>query len=223
MILLHDHKLAYVSVPKCACTSAKNLFFEIENGVPFKPFAISGKTHTLHDLARSRPFESLPHQRIADYVKVAIVRDPVARIRSCYQDKILKGLAFRRKPDVAAARKAGLDVKPSFETFVEKLDTYRKASGVVQQHSEPLSHFLGADPAWFDALFDISEAEAFAALVRERTGSTLAMPHRNRTKNAADTAPVSDAVRDAIRNRFAQDYDLYGRWFAAKGEQAVKA
>jgi hypothetical protein len=48
------------------------------------------------------------------------------------------------------------------------------------------------------------------------------MPHRNRTRNPADTAPVSDAVRDAIQDRFAQDYDLYGRWFAANGEQAVK-
>ena len=214
MIVLDDHNLAYVSVPKCACTSAKELFFEIENGFPFRQFSVSGVVYGVHKLARSVAFEALPFERIAGYFKVALVRDTVSRIYSCYRDKILGGRAFQAPADRQAAVARGLAAEPSFDAFVDRLEDYRALSPVIRHHSQPLSHFLGPDPDWFGRIFDLSQAEDFAALVRERTGRDAAMPHRNpslRDDTSAGAISASAAAR--IRSHYAEDYDLFGAWF----------
>lgn len=210
---LQNEQLTYVSVPKCACSSVKLFLFHIENGFRFKPFTVDGTRYRIHSLSTSLSFADLPHEDIKTHVKFAIVRDPLSRVLSCYEDKILSGEAFRNNAAAAKARAAGLELVPSFEAFVDKLEMFQQVSPVVHRHSQLLSFYLGNQPEWYDRIFDISALGEMRDFVCAHTGTSVALPHKNKTTKVVDRAAISGATKDKINSLFANDIELYGKWF----------
>jgi hypothetical protein len=212
---VYRHKISYFSVPKCACSSAKSLLFEIENGFPFKPFRVNDKLYGIHPLAKCIAFDKQPHDRIADHVKVAIVRDPVARILSCYEDKIAKGKAFKKSntASIAAANKRKLPLHPDFSEFVERIDEYRRVSTNIAHHSNELRFFLGNTTNTFDRIFDMSELPDFAAYLSEISGTKVEMPHRNKSNRTVPREEISEGTRALIAKKYESDYKIFGAFF----------
>ena len=146
-ITLPAQRLAFFFLPKVACTSFKHMFFEIENGRPFEPFQVNGKRQFVHDLYPFRRFAKLKPAQYEGFARLALLRDPVARVVSCYRNRVVaqKALALGDTPARLAAQ--GLSAKPSLEEFVAHFPAYRRASGAVRFHTQPLSHALGPDRA----------------------------------------------------------------------------
>jgi len=215
MIISDRNKYAYVSVPKCACSSAKSFLFEVENGFEFRPFELNFNTYDIHAIARSIVFEKLPKERIKDYARMTIVREPVARILSCYKNKILLDEAFTSPKEWQKVKDLRLDPKPPFHVFVDRLEDYRAASLMVEHHSRPLRYFLGTNPDYFDGIFDISETPAFEQFVKKHTGTTASMPVHNKSTNDVKPKDIADTASKKIKALYQEDYDLFGKWFRA--------
>ncbi|MBT0959205.1 sulfotransferase family 2 domain-containing protein [Alphaproteobacteria bacterium KMM 3653] len=207
---LWKQKVSYVSVPKCACSSVKHLFFEIENGYAFRNMTVNGERFTVHGLYESVPFEALDLPRIADHHIYAVVRHPVDRIVSCYRDKVARRNTMDRPGVLARLKAANLNPAPDLETFVRNLEGYRAASPMIRRHSHKLSFFLGTDPARYAGLYDISQLEDMASDVLARTGAEVPLQHRNRTTGTSVDEPVSASVRALIEEDFASDLDIFG-------------
>lgn len=80
-------KIAYLEIPKCACTSAKNLIAYFDNPDlvgTLEPFAVHTEAGKVFKkiLAKNDP-------SLNAYFKFTFVRDPVDRFISFYRDKIL--------------------------------------------------------------------------------------------------------------------------------------
>jgi len=212
-ITLEPHKLAFFFVPKVACTSFKYLFYEIENGAPFAPFRINGTVQHIHDLYTFRRFDKVAHRKIADWTRLALVRDPVARVVSCYRNRVLAQKALKIGGAAEAVAAAGLDPKPDLETFVAELPAYRKASPSVRFHTHPLSHALGEDRDYFTKIYRFSEIGDLAAEIGRITRTDLALPHLQTRGPNMSVADLSAAGRARIEALYAEDYALWGAWF----------
>ncbi len=150
-VILDKYRLAYLPVPKVACTSVKTRMFEIENGVPFKAFRINGKAFHIHHYSnRGVPFESLSKRKIRDHVRIVVVRNPIERFLSGVSNRVVfhKDLA---KP-VFSSRLAGatLPVMPNLTKFVQHFEDYFRYVGSIEHHFAPMVTFLGKDPGYFE-------------------------------------------------------------------------
>ena len=208
--LLSEHRLAYFPVPKCACTSLKQLFFAVENGFPFRRFRVQGKKWGVHDLVASDGFSATDHAAIAEWCRIAVVRDPVSRVASCYADKVVAKQALARLDPEAEL--GGLPVAPSFADFVRHLPEYQRRSVVIAKHTRPLSFFLGRDPAYFDRLVPLRDLAALAAFVTAHTNTDAVLPHRMQSPRQALPADPSHRELRRIEDLFAEDLEIFGRF-----------
>ncbi|MEL6206003.1 MAG: sulfotransferase family 2 domain-containing protein [Pseudomonadota bacterium] len=217
---LEEFGLSYFAVPKCACSSLKNFFFTLTQGVTFAEAKAQGRTPPgnkahVHQVYPSRSFADSASRSDPGWTHIAVVRDPVSRVVSCYANKIQQRNVLSEPETAERARAEGLSLTPSISEFVADIDGYHAVSSSLRHHSMPLSHFLGTDPSYFARIFALSELPLLVAMVAEHTGRDVpALPHVQRSGSKQVMNDISEADAAAIRDRFAEDIDLYGAWFA---------
>ncbi len=211
---LPKYKLTYVSVPKVACTSLKQFFFQVENGFPFRPFMLNGRQYIIHTLAPCTKLSRTDPNLMADHTRVAVVRDPVSRIVSCYTNKVLKEKKLHQVTFSPEQKTAGLVAEPSFDNFIDLLPEYVSASRPIRHHSRPLAFFLGEDVTFFDKVFSIRQLPELTRFVQDRVGPVPELPHKNKSKGA-DLDVSRDEIernRTRIETMFARDIELFGAY-----------
>ena len=212
-IHLSRHKISYFSVPKCACTSLKHFFFEIENGFPYRAFSMNGKMYHIHEFTPSPDFATIRKGAISDHLKVAVVRDPVKRIVSCYANKVVAQGALKRARISDAQAEAGIVRKPTIAQFVRDLETYQSLSPMIRHHSRPLSFFLGRRPEYFDRLFRMDQLPELVELVAARVDRVPELRHAQKSKSSDVVVALSSEDRRRIEERFSEDLEIFGDRF----------
>lgn len=211
-VILPDHRLAYFFVPKVACTSLKSMFFEIENGRPFQPFTVSGVEKTVHAVYGHAFFDRVDTAALEGFTRIALVRDPVARIVSCYRNRIGAKNVLARPEEAGKLAGMGLSSAPSLSDFVARLRRYRKANRIIAHHSHPLSTHLGRDPAYFSRIYRFAELPEMAADICAHVGRAVALPHLQREGTGESVADLTAEEADRIRTLYAEDYEIFGDW-----------
>ncbi len=210
-VILPDAKLFYASVPKVACTSIKHMFFEYENGFEFRPYTANGRRHHIHNAAyKGLIREKFPERQIADFHRVAVLRDPVSRFLSAYGNRVIFHKELSRTKAGAKLRELGLEPMPSLELFIERLDDYRKAHYSIFHHTRPMVDFLGDDPAYFARLYRMDELDLFVRDMSERLATTLTLPRKQTGGPKFRAEDLTAAQTDIIRRHFARDYEVFG-------------
>lgn len=213
-VIVPNARLAYFPVPKVACTSIKKMLHEVVHGAPFAPFeGKRGRTVFVHALYPAVPFADLDVALLADLHRIAVVRDPVRRVLSAYGNRVV----FHR--DLHAAKvaprlaEAGLSPDPDLDSFVDRLDSYCALAPKIAHHLRPQVEFLGSDPGYFGRLYRFSELEQLAEDIRQRTGTSVPLPWQQRGGPKFALTDLSPARQEALRARFAADYQSFGAWF----------
>lgn len=219
-MFIEKANLTYVSVPKCACSSLKRAFHEVNTGEKFRVVKIDGKKRSVHNAYGSPAFRVVEKAlRTGEYKGdlMAVLRNPIDRLVSCYTHKVVRREWLKRvEPGEMAKR--GLSPEPDFEAFVERLADYQAVSPVILRHSRPLTFFLGAEPKRYARLFDMAQLPEFIALVNARAGTQVALGHKNKSKQ--DMEPVVSAqVAKKIDEVFATDHDVFGAYFNASRKE----
>ncbi|SNS87798.1 sulfotransferase family 2 domain-containing protein [Tropicimonas sediminicola] len=210
---LYQHGFSYISVPKCSSTSLKFLFFEIENGRPFEPYTENGTHWHIHNAAYPFvPFEKLPHDRIAGHRRVCVVREPVSRLLSCYANRVVARGDLNTLDLSPEQRDRGVVEAPDIGTFIRFLPEYRALSGVVAHHCEPLSHFLGRDPAYFDRIYNTGQVEDFVADLAEAIGPVPEVGRRTTSRSRSFAGDLTPQDRARIHELFAEDLEIFGAY-----------
>lgn len=213
------HAIAYFPVPKAACTTGKELMHRLVHGEFFgrrpDPASPSGFT-TIHGSWHTNDLAEGDFDRTAGMWRFAILRDPVARLLSCWKNKVWQQRALSEAEAGPALAAAGLPPDPSFAAFVEALEGYRGASAHVAHHCDPHTRFLGREPARFDALYRMEELPRLCAALAARTGQALSLPPvRNRTSHLPDP-PLDAALRRRIEAFYAEDLEVFGPWLVRR-------
>lgn len=162
MIYLKKYKLAYIPVPKNACTTTKHFLYQLQNKREFESFEAGHKKFNIHNLMPTLQREKWNSLKFFDEIDrsntfiFAIVRDPLSRLLSCYKNRVLFHGDISK--DIRACKKckeAGLPEKPDINTFAQNLTFYQENCKSIEHHSRPQVDFIGKDPNFYSKIYPI--------------------------------------------------------------------
>lgn len=205
--LLHSHRIAYFPVPKIANTSIKAAFYRIEEGRDWLPDPEASRE--LGRRYRTKPMSPIERRRAAGHWKFAVVRDPVERLLSAYQNRVveLRDVA-RSSQSVTLARLFRVSVEPDIDEFIARLSTYRLISDRIRRHTNSQRHYLGRDLGYFDRVFRIGELDVLAGELSDRTGLAVELPRHQRSQSTLLFADLAPATKQKALAHLREDYEL---------------
>jgi hypothetical protein len=197
-ICFAEHNVCFFPIPKTASTSIKVMLFpqEAKNGKP------------LHKDNPAVNFNKTRHTQFKNWKKLAVVRDPIERVISCYRNKIVN--AHQLFIDFSILRNFNmLSENPTFDEFVEKIELYSVASRAVKHHIQPTTFFLGSDSKYFTRLYKISEIAQLRADLTVWLNRPVIEVHRNKTTTKTPPIIVTPNAIDKLKKIYKQDYDSF--------------
>lgn len=205
-------KLAYFPVPKIACTSIKEFLFEIGYGHPFEPTErADGTTLYIHGFIRTDAFDFLDLSRFEGFRRIAVVRDPIARLLSAYGNRVMHHGELSKDAAGPALAERGLPADPDLATFVDNLDSYRAAAPSIHHHTEPMITYLGTNPSYFTRVYRFAELGTLAKDIRTLTGVTAQMPRRQTGGPKFTASDLTSAQIERLRAFYGADYTFLER------------
>jgi len=221
--ILPQHNIAYISAPKCACTSFKELIFCLENNCKFNKvrdskgalcLIINDKRHYIHDFYPSIAFSQQPYELMQSLHRICIVRDPVDRIMSCYSNRVLR---YRALSEHALSHtNISAPANPDLNQFIQNLSQYQ-AIGDIKHHTLPLIYFLGSNADFYHEIFNLRTLNQAERSVKKHFGhKKVALPHLQRSKKGVNKACLEKPNKvslEIIRNLYEQDYKSFGNYF----------
>lgn len=210
---LYNHNISYFSVPKCACTSLKMMFFEIQNGFEFRNFFANGNWYHIHRFFPSSPFAENCDAAKRNTYRFTVIRSPVERLESCFKHWVASPNGRQAMKTASAALAArGVPPAPNWDEFIEYLEIYRYVLPNIAHHTEKLSYFLGTDPSYFDAIYPTSRIGLAIDLIREKIGAIPVLKRYNETGEIEGFRGPTAASKEKINALFIEDLELFGRF-----------
>lgn len=211
---LTKYGISYFGVPKVACTSLKLFFFEVENGFAFRPFQANGVKRHIHDAAYPTvPFKNWKPDRYLGHWKIAVVRDPVQRLLSCYSNRVLDHGELDNivltEEDIAN----GMTTRPDLHKFLEHFHRYRELAPSIAHHSDRMVDFLGANADFFDRIYSIRELDQLALDVSDRVGESLQIPREQTGGPKIGQDALTSKEKKLLRRFYEEDFAAFGDYF----------
>jgi len=211
-IVSDNYRLLYFPIPKVASSSIKlyllrNIFL---TNYPVDLDHYTEQQIHRHTYPTTRRFSST---RYRQYFKLVIVRDPVSRIWSCYQDKIVND-RMRERPLRAGFerynvlfRKSIFSLNMTFDDFVEAIS--RIPDIISDEHFRSQSRFLPHYTALHqhDFVCTMQNLDDTMLQLSTRLGLASWEKIKNNVSSANDQSPSNNS-RKLIRARYRQDYKL---------------
>lgn len=211
-VVLKEHKLFYAAIPKVACSSIKTMFYEIENGFAFKPFKTSGRSWYIHDVYPRRLRQDFPTQKIADYRRLALVRDPIKRFLSAYGNRVV----HHKEASQEAVDKLGgfskLTPNPDLGEFVDRMERYMKISSLAW-HCKPMTEFIGTDASYFHGLYSIQQMDGFLEDVSGVIGKQAQAPRLQTGGPKLSPSDLTAKQTAKLEKFYRADYQAFSRFF----------
>ncbi|MGJ8585954.1 MAG: sulfotransferase family 2 domain-containing protein [Marinosulfonomonas sp.] len=202
-------KLVYYPVPKVACTTCKTAFWTLEDkSIKDRLGQTLRKKKGIHHnpAYKTEPFDreqAIPR----GYETVALIRDPVKRLRSAWSNKVNEK-SFRRWNAALLTAEAGIPTEPDFSTFLRHFDTYAMISRAARVHTRPHWLYLGRDFSKIDHLFKIENSAQFFELLSDRSGAKVTPSHENTAAVDQRDDSITAANVVQLRDITAKDYEL---------------
>ena len=218
-VFLEKFQFAYISAPKCACTSVKEMLFRIENGPGVKlpknrkgamELCCNGRKIYIHNLYPTLEFESARKRLEGANTKVCIVRDPVERIASCHRNRVIG--KNKLNAEVIDKFKINAIANPDFNTFVRNLAEYRK-SPHIEHHCKPLVSFLGKNNKLYTDIFNMRQLKLLEKLIQQITDTKEKLEKLQVSKEDETVQTIHTETRQEIEMIYAEDYKFYGDFF----------
>lgn len=204
LYLFPEYRFGYIQIPKVASRSIRAAVTAFMSG------ATSGREidKNLVDVYEKRYAKHLKHDEIAELAQhnfiFAFVRNPYARIYSCYKNKIEDARAAGRRN---IFEKHGIALEVSFEEFVRRIAALPDHKS--DRHFRSQAWFLTRKgillPSFVGKLESMSEDWA---VLEERFG--IAPPPQINVSSVKPLPEMSDATRELFRVRYADDFRLFG-------------
>lgn len=155
----------------------KNRAFRSGNGFPYQPYHANGVYYHIHAGAYpSRFFNHYEKFDTSDFLKLALVRDPVKRFLSCYSNRV--GYYRELSSKHIGGKIADTSVKPDpdIHEFIENFETYRNLSNSISYHSDPMVKYLGSNSGFYTRVFRFSEIEDLRLEISRHVGHNVEFP-----------------------------------------------
>ncbi|MGJ5620527.1 sulfotransferase family 2 domain-containing protein [Sulfitobacter sp. MF3-043] len=229
--------LVYFDITKVGSSTLKETLWELDHGTPFKGRGIVRIGNNLRwrlaraKLAAPRNIHEQDGYRtqkfglteVPDgYASFTLTRDPAARIKSAWRDKI-HGNQFRWRGEEMDIENEGLPMNPDFGEFIDHFYDYRAVSRPVRVHTTPYSWHLGEDIVFFDRVFKIEEIGEMTKFLSERLRRPFPMRHENRSVVNLREDRLTARQIDRLLQITEPDYVLLGDMYDIGAAQEMLA
>ncbi|MBN9673149.1 sulfotransferase family 2 domain-containing protein [Roseibium aggregatum] len=196
---LKNHNIVYFPMPKVACTSLKMLFFQINEGRIFEIYKEDGKLMHIHNAAYGSPsFWDVKHKDYENMIRIALIRDPVARLLSAYSNRVRYHRELsEQRIDLDLAKKLGVGPNPSPDEFFNNLEKYRILSSSIKHHTDPATTFLGPDLTYFQKIYRIEELDKLTRFLSDTVQQDLVL---GREQTGGQKVKFMELERQARKN-----------------------
>lgn len=211
VITVEAHKIAYMALPKAACSSVKAALAQIdETERSDRGFTCNKRWHAMYPTRRFRPHRW--EQYGDDWYRFCVVRDPVQRLISCYLNRVVakKELFYCR--DIKRGN-VDLSPMPGPDAFFQKLKKYMATSSVVRHHALPSRLFVGRNLDLYDDVFTNEQLPQLGEALSNRSGQKVVIARENATAQRLTVSDLSSKTRDILGEILAEEYSLLSRYF----------
>lgn len=135
-------------------------------------------------------------------MRIAILRDPVKRFVSCYNDRI-----------VNKNKHGTRDYVTDIEYFIENIDEICNKSSDIRNHSRAQYSSIGPTNMYTN-IFTLEQLDTEFKTLIEQYSDTADIPlFRNKHSNKAPKLELTDDQTSRIQNIYSVDYQMYGSFF----------
>ncbi|WP_281403115.1 sulfotransferase family 2 domain-containing protein [Sulfitobacter aestuariivivens] len=206
--------MAYVPLPKAACTTIKHVFSQIDPHFDTKAAALAFEgTELLHHVYRTKRFNANDWQRYATgWHRFCIIRDPLARVLSCYTNRVVAHRDLHKSPRLRT-QKPDLPMDPDPDFFFAHIGDYASNASVIRHHVLPVDRFLGIRHAQYDQVYRIEELDACITFLEARAYRKVTREVRNSSTTKLSIDDLSGATKKHLSAFLAQEYRDLAPWY----------
>ncbi len=220
-------KAVYFDITKVGSSTLKETLWELDRGAPFKGRGLARVGNNLRwrlaraKLAKPRNIheqDGYQTQKFGlavvpdGYASFTLVRDPAARIKSAWRDKI-HGNQFRWRGEEMDIENEGLPLDPGFGEFIDHYYDYRAVSRPVRVHTTPYSWHLGEDVGVFNRVFKLEAIGEMTEFLSGRLGRPFPIRHENSSAASLREGTLTARQIDRLLQITAPDYALLGNMY----------
>lgn len=221
MMVSEKHKILYVPVAKCACTSLKSLMVELaeieqhEKAIQLGVHFVTDRFNTgaqLKDKTMKRAWQILASDQ---YFKFIVIREPFERLVSAYLEKFVYNRHDKRNllhtravlRQVQNTDQPDLQRGISFDEFVACIT--RQDPMKLDPHWRP-QHLYLAKVRHMTNIYRLENIAQLEVDLQQKLGITTPLKHSNKTrKSELPVAEVSTMTADTIDSLAAFDPDSF--------------
>ena len=205
-VALEKLKIAYMPVPKAACSSVKAALAQVDPDVSYRWRRARRDPNYVHALYPTRRFRPHRWERFSggDWWRFTVVRDPLRRLLSVYSNRVGDFNELRNSPGVRAADDLTIEPDPDF--FFQNLQGYIEKSSAIKHHALPTYLFTGTAPLQYERVYRVDELPALIDDLSERARQEIALPKLNQSGERLTLDQLKPETVEVLRERLAPEY-----------------
>lgn len=211
VIRVDPDKLAYMAVPKAACSSVKAALAALDPAHPAQDPTELGQKE-VHSFYATQRFRRHRWKHVSDFFRFTVVRDPLKRLLGVYTNRVvgLGELHYCRK---IKRGRVDLPPDPDPDFFFQNLSAYIAIASTIKHHALPTAVFTGARFDNYTKVYRTSEIRALAADLSEEVGRDVAIPHFNSSDNPLTLDDLKPETHRVLKARLAHEYEHLSEYF----------
>ena len=205
VVAIESHKIAYMAVPKSACTSVKVALSQCDPSASLDMETAAADHSVVHSAFPTKRFRPHRWRGYEGWWRITVVRDPIKRLMSVYTDIVAGRQEIRNSRRLRRADSV-LPIDPDPDFFYQNLDGYMKAASVVKHHALPVWLFIGPRPHLYDRIYRIEELPILAEDLSNRIGRPITIPRFNKATTTLDFSDLNNTTRASLKEFLDVEY-----------------
>ena len=205
VVRIDPHKVAYMAVPKAACSSVKAALAAIDPAQEERDAAAFGQKE-VHGIYPTQRFRLHRWARAQGYFRFTVVREPVKRLLAVYTNRV-QGLNELRNCRNIKENRVALPADPDADFFFQNLRSYTSASSVIKHHALPTIVFTGHDLARYSKVYRTSDLHDLSNDLSAHVGQQVDIPHFNSSQSPLTLGDLTPETHQALKAFLADEYE----------------
>ena len=211
VIRVDPDKIAYMAVPKAACSSIKASLAALDPTHPVDDPTQMGQKE-VHAFYATHRFRKHRWMHLDDYFRFTVVRDPLKRLMGVYTNRVV-GLRELYNCRKIKRGRVDLPADPDPDFFFQNLEGYIDISSSIKHHALPTALFTGRRFDVYTKVYKTNEINALSADLSAHVGREVVIPHFNSSDQPLSLDDLKPETHRVLKQRLAAEYTHLARFF----------
>lgn len=211
VIRVDTARLAYMAVPKAACSSIKATLASLDPEQP-KSDPAKFEQREVHRIYPTQRFRQHRWRHVQDHFRFTVVRDPLKRLLAVYTNRVVALRELHNCRKIKHGR-VNLPADPDPDYFFQNLSPYIAVASSIKHHALPTSIFVGADLGRYSRVYRTSEISALQDDLSTHLNREVRVPHFNSSDAKLTLDDLKPETHRVLAARLRDEYSHLRAYF----------